>query len=223
MDSGAWQATVQADAKNWTLLSLHEWMNTNISWVFYISNLLLYICNLLILTITLYWWNYYYSCFTDEDGREVTVQGQNAGTLNQVCLILQLMLIILSTVPVHERCFRDQLLAVNQKAEIQNVVWESLLKSMSVFKSKTIKSTGSYIPQWRRIRATFHKVTWNSISILFSGKKCFYSLLHTTPYQHEIFWNKQIFLGDSQEENVYKNRNNFELVTHTNNYFSLLV
>ena len=29
------------------------WMNTNISWVFYISNLLLYICNLLTLTITL--------------------------------------------------------------------------------------------------------------------------------------------------------------------------
>lgn len=129
----------------------------------------------------------------------------------------------LSTLPVHERCFRDQLLAVNQKAEIQNVVWESLLKSMSVFKSKTIKSTGSHIPPWRRIRATFHKVTWNSISILFSGKKCFYSLLHTTPYQYEIFWNKQIFLGDSQEENIYKNRNNFELVTHTNNYFSLLV
>lgn len=64
---------------------------------------------------------------------EVIVQGQNAGTLNQILSSLQLMLGVLSTLPVHERCFQRPTAGRKPKSRNTRILF-GRAKSMSVLK-----------------------------------------------------------------------------------------
>lgn len=132
-----------------------------LSWVLYMSNpLLLYTCSLLTLTPTPWGWNYYCSHFIDDHGRWVIHSRTNCWDSNPSESY--------STAPdlyialTRGKLFpRMQLPAGNQEAKMQNIVWKSLIKSISVFRSKTIKSPGFHIPEWRRIRTTLDKEMWH--------------------------------------------------------------
>lgn len=83
---------------------------------------------------------------------------------------------------------RDQLLQKTKSRNTEYCLGE-LTKSMSVFKSKTVKSTRSHIPQWE-LEPHFTKLYEIQFSFYSVEKNVSILCLHN-PHKHEIFWNKQ--------------------------------